>query len=329
MAGLVFVVDDEPDILELVSLHLRRAKFKVREFREGSSFLKAVGRETPDLVILDLMLPDEDGLEICKHLKNDRRYASIPIIMLTAKGEEADRVLGLELGADDYVTKPFSPRELVARVKAVTRRKSLGEEPARIEVGNVLVLDLDTFGTLIEGRKADLTATEFRILRLLASKQGRVFSREQILDYLWGSEKAVLDRTVDVHIKNLREKMRRFGEEETDLTERFIRSSGRGGQHVNKASTSVYLKHNPTGIEVKCGRERSQALNRFLARRILADKFEAMVLKRKTEEQQRIEKIRRQKRKRSRRAKQKMLEDKHHQSRKKQNRTFRFDPERD
>ncbi len=153
------------------------------------------------------MLPDADGFEICKYLKKDEELSKIPIIMLTARNEESDKVLGLELGADDYVTKPFSPRELVARVKAVLRRQDLKEETSKIEIGNILVMDLEKYEVIVNGEKIDLTATEFRILQLLASRKSWVFTRNQILNFLWSDEKFVLDRTVDVHIRNLREKL--------------------------------------------------------------------------------------------------------------------------
>jgi two-component system phosphate regulon response regulator PhoB/two-component system alkaline phosphatase synthesis response regulator PhoP len=207
MSQLVAIVDDEPDIVELVSIHLRKAGFEPKGFTDATMFLRYLGKSNPDLIILDLMLPDMDGLEICKQLKGDDRFASIPIIMLTARGEETDKVLGLELGADDYVTKPFSNRELVARVKAVLRRRSSQEATAKINIGTSLTIDTDRYEVRSDGRKVDLTPTEFKILTLLASNIGRVFSRDQILDHLWGHEKAVIDRTVDVHIRNLREKL--------------------------------------------------------------------------------------------------------------------------
>lgn len=206
MNELITVIDDEPDILELVSLHLRRSNFKVKEFLNAESFFKFLSFNIPDLIILDLMLPDADGIEICKFLKSREDFVSIPIIMLTARATEADKVLGLELGADDYVTKPFSPRELVARVKAVLRRRT--QKPGRkIKVGDILLIDLDKFEVFVEDKKIDLTPTEFRILKILASKKGWVFTRDQILDHLWGHDKIVLDRTIDVHIKHIREKL--------------------------------------------------------------------------------------------------------------------------
>lgn len=204
----VAVVEDELDIMELISVHLRRERFSVRGFLNGSSFLRSLDSEPPSLVVLDLMLPDVDGFEICRILKAKPAYASIPIVILTARSEETERVLGLELGADDYMIKPFSPRELTARVKAVLRRTIKQEaEAEKIEVGGLLKIDPQKYEVMVEGEKVDLTATEFRILQLLASKNGWVFSRDKILTHLWGSEKMVLDRTIDVHIKHLREKM--------------------------------------------------------------------------------------------------------------------------
>jgi DNA-binding response OmpR family regulator len=207
----VAIVDDEPDLVELVAVHLKRAGFQAQPFPDGRSFLKYLERHRPDLVILDLMLPDADGFDICKQLRLNRGFASLPIIMLTAKGDETDRVLGLELGADDYITKPFSVKELVARVKAVLRRLELREPSQVLEVGKILVIDPVKHEVRIQGKPIELTWTEFKILSLLASQKGRVFTRDQILDYLWGQEKVVVDRTVDVHIRNLREKLVKAG----------------------------------------------------------------------------------------------------------------------
>jgi len=204
---LIAIIDDEPDIVELVSLHLRREGFQVEGFFEGEAFLNFVEHSIPDLVILDLMLPDTDGFDICRYMKKKDEYASIPIIMLTAKGDETDKILGLELGADDYVTKPFSIKELVARVKAVMRRQKLEDAGETIRVGGNLEIDPAKHEVLFEGKRIELTSTEFKILKFLATKKGWVFSRDQILDYLWGQEKAVVDRTVDVHIKHLRSKL--------------------------------------------------------------------------------------------------------------------------
>ena len=208
MPKSIVIVDDEPDIVELVALHLEKTGFKVEKFLEGESFVDFLEEGSrPDLIILDLMLPDRDGFEICKDLKRDEGTAAIPIIMLTARGEETDKILGLELGADDYVTKPFSPKELVARIKAVLRRREDEAPSRRIKIDDLLVIDIERHTVTVEGQAVSLTPTEFRILQLLATRRGWVYSRDQILEYLWGQEKMVVDRTVDVHIKNLRDKL--------------------------------------------------------------------------------------------------------------------------
>jgi two-component system phosphate regulon response regulator PhoB/two-component system alkaline phosphatase synthesis response regulator PhoP len=206
MAPVIAALDDEADILELLKVSLEKAGFRFEGFQDANDLFRYLSRERPSLILLDLMLPDTDGLEVCRQIRRADALAGIPIIMLTAKGAESDKVAGLELGADDYVTKPFSVKELVARVHAVLRRPGGGEPGPRIAVGT-LVIDLEKFEVTAGGSKVDLTATEFKILQLLASRKGRVFSRDQILDFLWGSEKAVIDRTIDVHIRNLREKL--------------------------------------------------------------------------------------------------------------------------
>lgn len=211
MNKLIAIIDDEPDIVELVSLHLTRSGFKVKKFLNGENFFKFLSKEIPDLIILDLMLPDSDGIEICKYLKSNENFNSIPIIMLTALSSEVDRILGLEIGADDYVTKPFSPRELVARVKAVLRRRTERQLSSQIKIGDVLLIDFNKYKVYVENKEINLTSTEFRILKILAQKRGWVFTRDQILYHLWGHDKAVLDRTVDVHIKRLREKLGKAG----------------------------------------------------------------------------------------------------------------------
>jgi len=213
MPKLIAIVDDEPDIVELVTFHFKKAGFRVEGFFDAEGFFEYLDTHIPDLIVLDLMLPDTDGFEICKYLKKKDEFAMIPIIMLTARTEEVDKVVGLELGADDYVTKPFSTKELVARVKAVLRRQEKKAATEKIHIGDMVVIDLEKYEVTVEGNKIELTPTEFRILRLLSSKKGRVFTRSQILDYLWGQDKAVVsDRTIDVHIKNLREKMGKAAE---------------------------------------------------------------------------------------------------------------------
>jgi two-component system phosphate regulon response regulator PhoB/two-component system alkaline phosphatase synthesis response regulator PhoP len=211
MNELIAVIDDEPDILELVALHLKNAGFQVREFTDGRQFFHFLNSTTPALLLLDLMLPDIDGLEICKTLKSKPEYAQLPIIMLTAKGEELDKVLGLELGADDYITKPFSPREFIARVKAVLRRFQTTEIETLIVYQDELKIDDLKHEVFLHDQAIELTATEYNLLKILTRKPGVVFSRGQLLDSLWGTDKIVVNRTIDVHIKNLREKLGVFG----------------------------------------------------------------------------------------------------------------------
>jgi len=203
----IAVVEDEPDIAQLVSTHLQKEGFKVEGYPDAGSFLKGLSKHMPDLILLDLMLPDADGLEICKALRKEEGSKAIPVIILTAKGEETDKILGLELGADDYVTKPFSLKELTARIRAILRRPKAEPASKKIEIGGELVIDLTRHQVNYQGNPIDLTSTEFKILSLLASRKGWVFTRDQILDDLWGQDKIVLDRTIDVHIKNLREKL--------------------------------------------------------------------------------------------------------------------------
>ncbi len=207
MNELIAILEDEADLAALTAEHLRREGFRAETFGEAERFFRFLARKRPDLVVLDLMLPDQSGLDVCRTLKRSEDWRSIPLIMATARAEETDRVLGLELGADDYVVKPFSHKELAARIKAVLRRSRAPEAGGPLEVGDGLVLDPERFEARWKGRTLDLTSTEFRILLLLAQKRGRVLSREQILDEIWGHQKIVLDRTVDVHIKNLRDKL--------------------------------------------------------------------------------------------------------------------------
>jgi DNA-binding response OmpR family regulator len=211
MNKLIAVVDDEPDIVELLSHHLEKEKFTVKKFYEGTSLLAYLKTKIPDLILLDLMLPEIDGLEICRILKRDERTSHIPIIILTAKETETDKVLGLELGADDYIVKPFSPREVLARVRAVLRRGGTKEEKAKVIRLDDLMIDLGKFEVTLRDRKIDLTATEFRILTILAERPGWVFTRDQLLDRLWGEDKIVLGRTIDVHITQLRKKLGEHG----------------------------------------------------------------------------------------------------------------------
>jgi len=204
----ILVVDDEEDILELLRYNLARQGYEPKTVGTGEEALAAARLEPPDLVILDLMLPGLDGLEVAKALKNDPRTVHTPIVMLTARGEEADVVAGLELGADDYVTKPFSPRVLLARVKAVLRRRRAApaDETATLKVHDI-VIDPGRHEVTVKGKPVELTLTEFRILHALARRPGWVFTRYQIIDAAQGAEVAVTDRSVDVHIVSLRRKL--------------------------------------------------------------------------------------------------------------------------
>jgi two-component system phosphate regulon response regulator PhoB/two-component system alkaline phosphatase synthesis response regulator PhoP len=212
MGKWIAIVEDEPDVSHLISYHLQKNGFKTREFRSAEPLLEILPFDVPSLVILDLMLPDIDGLEVCKKIKSDERTSRIPIIIVTAKDEETDKIVGLELGADDYITKPFSPNELVARVKAVLRRVIPSEPPDKvIKVGKNLVIDTEAYSVFVNGKKVELTTSEFKLLKILAEKKGKVFARDKLLDLVWGIDKAVIDRTIDVHIKNLREKLGKAG----------------------------------------------------------------------------------------------------------------------
>lgn len=203
----ILVVDDEPDALELIGFNLRNAGFDISTADDGDKALKFARELQPDLILLDLMLPEVDGLEVCKIIRRDPVTAGIPIIMLTAKAAEVDRVLGLELGADDYVTKPFSPRELVLRVKNMLRRGLLPEEKVdQIKAGNLLI-DIPQHLVLVENQPVSLTATEFKLLTLLAKRKGRVQSRDQLLQDVWEYDSVIDTRTVDTHMRRLREKL--------------------------------------------------------------------------------------------------------------------------
>jgi two-component system phosphate regulon response regulator PhoB len=204
----ILVVDDEEDILELVRYHLDREGFRVTVKETGEGGLEAARADLPDAIVLDLMLPGLDGLEVCRALKRDPKTEGIPVVMLTAKGEEADVVTGLELGADDYVTKPFSPRVLTARVKAVLRRsRAAAEDDASTVRVHDLVINPGRHEVLAKGEPVTLTYTEFRILRYLARRPGWVFTRAQIVEAARGDDIAVTDRSVDVHIVSLRRKL--------------------------------------------------------------------------------------------------------------------------
>ena len=210
--GTILVVDDEPDILELVKYNLTKEGYQVVGVASGEEALTEARSNIPDLIILDLMLPGIDGLEVCKVLKGNQRTSHIPIIMLTAKGEDADVVTGLELGADDYIVKPFSPRVLLARIKAVQRRESRQDtvDDEIIKVHN-LIINLKRHEVLISGNRADLSSTEFDLLCLLARHPGWVFTRHQIISNIKSDNYAVTDRSVDVQVVGLRKKLKEAG----------------------------------------------------------------------------------------------------------------------
>jgi phosphate regulon transcriptional regulator PhoB len=203
----IIVVDDEPDLINLVSYNLRKEGFHVSSASDGEEALDTIRKGDFNLIILDLMLPGIQGMELCRILKSSVDTASIPIIMLTAKSEELDKVLGLEMGADDYVTKPFSPRELIARIKAVLRR--VHERPEKkklLRIGDITI-HIDTYQVVKKGKPLNLSATEFKLLLHLVQKKGRVFNRDMLLDAVWKDEAFVEPRTVDVHIRRLRKQI--------------------------------------------------------------------------------------------------------------------------
>jgi phosphate regulon transcriptional regulator PhoB len=206
--GTILIVEDEADIAELVKYHLEKEGLPARTVADGRQALDLIVRDHPDLIILDLMLPGIDGLEVCRRLRSQSATQRIPIIMLTARGDEVDRIVGLEMGADDYVPKPFSPRELVARVKAVLRRTAAPPTPSEAPVGvGHLRLDPARHEVTKDDRLLELSAMEFRLLEFFLRHRGRVFTRTQLLDQVWGQDRFVEPRTVDVHIRRLREKV--------------------------------------------------------------------------------------------------------------------------
>ncbi len=200
----ILIVEDEEDIAEILALHLARDGYQVSRVADGLEAYEVAANQLPDLILLDLMLPGMDGLEVCRRLRADEETRSIPIVMVSARGEEMDRVVGLEVGADDYVSKPFSPREVVLRVGAVLRRGRIQGEVLR---AGVLVLDPEAHTVEVDGEAVHLTATEFRLLHYLMKKPGRVRTRERLLHKVWGYNEEVESRTIDTHVRRLRKKL--------------------------------------------------------------------------------------------------------------------------
>jgi len=203
----ILIIDDEQDVIDLLSLHLRKAGFVLITATDGATGLRRAREEAPALIILDLMLPEMPGLEVCKILKTDSATRAIPVLMLTAKAEEVDRIVGLEFGADDYVTKPFSPRELVLRVNAILRRgKGETAEEKKLSIGQI-TLDPARHQVHVGGRPVRLTSVEYKLLGMLMRRQGRVQERDRLLNEVWGYESAIDTRTVDTHVRRLRKKL--------------------------------------------------------------------------------------------------------------------------
>jgi two-component system, OmpR family, phosphate regulon response regulator PhoB len=203
----ILIIEDEQDVIDLLTLHLRKAGFAVGKATDGATGLRLAREESPALIILDLMLPTMPGLEICKVLKTDAATRQIPVLMLTAKAEEIDRIVGLELGADDYVTKPFSPRELVLRVNAILRRgKGESTEEKKLSIGQI-TLDPARHRVDVGGKPVRLTSVEFKLLSMLMRRQGRVQERDRLLNEVWGYESVIDTRTVDTHVRRLRKKL--------------------------------------------------------------------------------------------------------------------------
>jgi DNA-binding response OmpR family regulator len=208
----ILVIDDEPELVKLLDYNLTKAGYLVLSAKDGENGLAAARKHAPDAIILDVMMPGLDGWEVCKRLRTDPSTSALPILMLTAKAEEGDRVLGLELGADDYVTKPFGVRELLARVKALLRRSEIATASPEVIKSGKIVIDSSRRTVTVGGKPVALTATEFNLLKSLAEKEGRVISREDLLSLARGDEVAVMDRTVDVHVAALRKKLGKQGD---------------------------------------------------------------------------------------------------------------------
>ncbi len=227
----IFIVDDEPDIVELVTYNLAKEGFDVDSSFDGEEGLARIRKEKFDLIVLDLMLPGMQGMEICRILRNDPRTKNIPIIMLTAKGEEVDKILGLEMGADDYMTKPFSPRELLARVKTVMRRASEKAVDEKVVHIGKLVINKESYTVKKDDEPLELSSTEFRLLLYLVERKGKVFTRDQLLDAVWKDEAFVEPRTVDVHIRRLRTQV-----EDDPSNPKYVKTKRGIGYYVDAAA---------------------------------------------------------------------------------------------
>lgn len=209
---LIALVDDDPTIVSTVSDYFEKIGFAVEGFSNAEGLFNFLHTKRPDIVLLDIVLPDMNGFQICKTLRESEQFSSIPIIILSGQDKENDRIFGLDLGADDYMTKPYSLDELHARVNSVLRRRAMEDKGEQIDVSGKMTIDLQKFQVIVSGKSAGLTPTEFKIVQLLASKTGQVFTRDQILNHLWGDEKIVVERSIDVHIRHLREKLGEAGD---------------------------------------------------------------------------------------------------------------------
>jgi two-component system phosphate regulon response regulator PhoB len=205
----ILVVEDESDVADLLTLNFRKAGFRISTAADGASGLQKARDDRPDFIVLDLMLPKMSGLEVCKILKNDTATSHIPILMLTAKAEEIDRIVGLEIGADDYVTKPFSPREILLRIRAILRR---GETPGESLKAGPISIDAARHEVRVNGKLVHLTSLEFKLLQTLMQRRGRVQNRDRLLNEVWGYEAVIDTRTVDTHVRRLREKLGKAGD---------------------------------------------------------------------------------------------------------------------
>lgn len=204
----IVILEDQQDINDLIAIHLKNNNFDYVQFFSGKDFLKYLSNNnTFHLLILDLMLPEVDGIDILKRMKEDQLYKNIPVIILTAKSDESDKIVGLELGSDDYMTKPFSVKELIVRIKVILKRYYNEKEESIIKIGKDIIIDINRAECFYKNKPVSLTSTEFKILTTLAKRKGWIFSREKILFSIWGNEKIVTKRTVDVHIKSLRDKI--------------------------------------------------------------------------------------------------------------------------